>query len=339
MAEKLGVAVHGAGWVAGEHIKAYIGNPNTEVRVVNSRREESARRKRDETGLDCDISTSYDEVLARADVDIISICTPNDLHPDETVKAADAGKHILIEKPVAIDLDNLMRMAAGVEKAGVKTVVSFVLRWNPLVKTLKAMVEDGAFGDIFYAETDYWHNIGDWYPGYKWAITKAQGGSAMLFGGCHALDTLRWLAGDVAEVSAYSCKGSNNEYEYDTTCVASLKLANGGVGKVSASFEGQLPYRFNIDLLGTKGTARNNTIYSDKFPGQTDFATIPTVLPDSGEVEHHEFQQEIDHFVDCILNDVESHVNLADAVKTHQVCLAIDQSAAEGGQPVKLPLA
>ena len=72
---------------------------------------------------------------------------------------------------------------------------------------------------------------------------------------------------------------------------------------------------------------------------ETVFVTVPTVLPDSGDVAHHEFQEEIDHLVDCILNDVESHVNLADAVKTHQVCLAIDQSAADGGRPVKLPLA
>lgn len=339
MAEKkMGVAVHGAGWVAGEHIKAYTNNPHTEVRVISSRREGSARKKREEAKLDCDILTNYDEVVARKDIDIISICTPNNLHPIETIKAAQAGKHILIEKPVAIDLDSLNQMAAVVKKAKVKTVVSFVLRWNPLVRTLKAMIEDGALGELFYAETDYWHNIGDWYTGYRWAITREQCGSAMLFSGCHAIDCLRYLAGEIVEVSAYSCRGPESEYAYEPMTVAILKLANGGVGKVSVCFVGKLPYRFNIDLLGSKGSARNNQIISDKYPGQTDFVTIPTVLPDSSDVAHHEFQAEIDHFVDCILKDEESHVNLADAVKTHQVALAIDQSAAEH-RPVKLPLA
>jgi len=71
--------------------------------------------------------------------------------------------------------------------------------------------------------------------------------------------------------------------------------------------------------------------------GQTDMAIIPTILPDSGDVTHHPFQGEIDHFVDCILNDVESHVNLADAAKTHQVCFALDESAAKDGEKVRLP--
>jgi predicted dehydrogenase len=73
------------------------------------------------------------------------------------------------------------------------------------------------------------------------------------------------------------------------------------------------------------------------MPGQTDFATIPTILPDSGDVTHHPFQGEIDHLVDCILNDKESFVNVEDSVKVHEICLAAEISAREGGS-VKLPL-
>ena len=73
------------------------------------------------------------------------------------------------------------------------------------------------------------------------------------------------------------------------------------------------------------------------MPGQTDFATIPTILPDSGDVTHHPFQGEIDHLVDCILNDKESSANVEDGVKTHEICLAAEISAREGGS-VKLPL-
>jgi predicted dehydrogenase len=118
-----------------------------------------------------------------------------------------------------------------------------------------------------------------------------------------------------------------------------VKFASGAVGKLSSSVDIVAPYQFNIDILGTEGCIRDNRLYSRKLmPGQTHFATIPTILPDSGDVEHHPFVGEINHFVDCILEDRESEVNVEDAVKTHEVCIAMDLSAEQGGQPVKLPL-
>lgn len=337
--KKLGVVVHGAGWVSGEHIKAYINNPNTEVRVVSSRRETSARAKAEENNLDCDISTNFEEVLKRDDIDIVSICTPNHLHPAETISAAEAGKHILIEKPVAMNLTDLKDMRDAVRKAKVKTVVSFVLHWNPFFQTVRSLIDDGTLGKIFLAETDYFHEIGTWYPGYEWSRTKEMGGSSMLFGGCHAIDAIRWFVGsEVTEVTAYSTRGHRQDFEYDPSIVSILRFANGAIGKVGSSFEIDMPYVFNVFVHGTKGVVRNEKMYClEKFPGQRDFITIPTIMPDSGDVTHHPFQGEIDHLVDCILKDEESHVNLEDAVKTHEVALAMDISAEEG-RPIKLPL-
>jgi len=83
--------------------------------------------------------------------------------------------------------------------------------------------------------------------------------------------------------------------------------------------------------VGTLGTIKNNLVYSkQKFPGQTGWATIPTVLPDSGDVTHHPFEGEINHFVECILSGTASPLSLADAAITHRICYALDQSAAEG---------
>ena len=111
MAErKLGAAIHGAGWVAGEHLKAYARNPHCEVVAISSRRESSCRRVALEAGLDPDklaIYTSFDDLLADPRVDVLSICTPNHLHVEEGIKAAKAGKHFIIEKPIAIDLEGL----------------------------------------------------------------------------------------------------------------------------------------------------------------------------------------------------------------------------------------
>ena len=337
MEKKFGAAVWGAGWVAGEHIKAYLNNPHCEIVAIGSRKAESARAKMEQAGLECAIYTDYDELMADERVAIVSICTPNNLHARETIKAANAGKHILIEKPVALNLEDLIAMRDAVRKAGVKTVVSFVLRWNPLFECIKGLQKTPALGKIFLAEVDYWHPLGRWYMGYDWVTTKECGGSMLLSAGCHAVDAIRYfIESEVTEVTAYS--NNAGPCEYDANIIAIMKFENGTIGKVSASWDIRSPYVFNIELLGDHGTLRNNQLYSKALlPGQTKPAEIPTILPDSGDVTHHPFQGEIDHLVECILTDTESHVNLEDAVKTHEVCIAADISAAEG-RPVKLPL-
>jgi predicted dehydrogenase len=293
-----------------------------------------------EAGLDCKIYTDYDHLLADPEVDCISICTPNQLHAEETIKAARAGKHIVIEKPVALNLADLRAMRQAVSGAGVKTVVSFVLRWNPLFDIVKSLLARRAIGDLYYAQVDYWHGIGPWYKQYQWVTKQALGGSSLLAAGCHAVDAIRYLVGaEVTEVRAFE-SGPAFGYEYSPTIVGIVKFDNGVIGKLSSCVQARMPYSFNLDLLGKEGAIRNNRLYSvTMLPGQKEFATIPTILPDSGDVTHHPFQGEIDHFVDCILNDVESHVNLDDAVRTHEVCFALDESAAAGGEKVTLPYA
>jgi predicted dehydrogenase len=333
----LGVAVHGAGWVSGEHIRAFQHNPHTQVVAISSRTRESAETRARETGAtEAALYTDYAAVLADPRVDIVSLCTPPNRHAEETILAAEAGKHILIEKAAANDLESLRAMTAAVKKAGVKTVVSFVARWIPLFQWIDRMLDAQALGPLFYGEVDYWHNIGPQYKQYAWNIKKEVAGSSFLSAGIHAVDALRHFSRDtVVEVMAYSNK-RNPEYEYDTNIVGILKFANGMIGKVSSSFDIASPYVFNIDLLGEKGSIRDNRIFAREFfAGQTDWITVPTIGPDSGDVTHHPFQAQMNHFIDCILNDRESLINLEEGAKSHEVCYALDRSAATG-QPVRL---
>ncbi len=342
MAE-FGVGIVGMGWVAGEHLRAWTNNPHTQVVGVASRTRAGAERKVQEMGVPCHVYDSYDQLLADPNVHIVSICSPNDLHVEQAIAAARAGKHICLEKPIALDVESLRRLRAAVRESGVKTIVSFVLRWNPLFDTIKKFLADDSIGRVFYAESDYFHGIGPWYGQFGWNVKKSVGGSSLLSAGCHAVDALRWFVGaEATEVCAFSARGDGqpfDAYEYDPTAVLIVKFANGTVGKVASSLESKMPYVFNVVLLGDKGSVRNNQFWSkDKFPGQRNFVTIPTIMPDSGDVTHHPFQGEIDHFVECIRNDRESHCNVEDAIKTHEICLAADLSAAHGGEPVKLPL-
>jgi len=336
---KLGVAIHGAGSVAYAHAASWKKNKHVEIVSVSSRTKASAQRLVDEMKLDCPAHDSYEAVLKDDRVDIVNLSGPNHVHAEQGIAAAAAGKHLLIEKPMVITMEENRALRDAVTGAGVKSVVSFVLRWNPLFDNLKSLLAQETIGELFYIEVDYWHGISDWYTGWEWARTKNTGGSAMLLGGCHAMDAIRWFAGD--EVVEVSAMGNNQmgRYEYDANVVAILKFNGGAIGKTSVLFDAEMPYSFNIDLVGTEGTLRENRLWSKKLlPGQTDWAKLPTIMPDSGDVDHHPFDAEMNHLVDCIRNDCESHCNIADAYHTHEVCMAIDRSLAAGGRPIPLPL-
>ena len=162
--KELGVGIIGTGWVSGEYIRAFEANPHTEVVGLVSRDRERAKAKAEAFHAPhCRAYDRLDEMLADSSIQIVVICTPNHLHVEQGVAAAQAGKHLVLEKPVAIDLEGLRKLQAAVRSARVRTVTSFVLRWNPLFEMIKAFLADGVLGNLFLAEVDYFHGIGPWY--------------------------------------------------------------------------------------------------------------------------------------------------------------------------------
>jgi predicted dehydrogenase len=324
--------------VAGEYWKAITACKDAELYGVFSGNADYARSRMTEQGIDARLFTRFEDAVQDPHVDAVVLCSMPDVRMEQAVSAARHGKHLVIEKPIAMNRLELRKMAETLEKHPVRTVVSFVLRWNESFDTTKALIDDDAIGRIVMAQIDYWHHVGPQYGLYKWCRTKQYGGSSMIAAGCHAVDAVRYFAGEITEVSAYGCQSrTNSEYEFDPNTIAVFKLKNGGIGKVSVSIECATPYKFNVHLLGEKGTILNNQLYSHKFPGQTDYATIPTVLPDNGDVAHHPFSREIDEFVEAIAAGTKTRCDFFDACKTMEVCFAVDESIATGAS-VKLPM-
>jgi predicted dehydrogenase len=333
--EKLGVGIIGCGWVAGEYVKAFEKDERSEVRALVSRNRANAERYRDQYGLKCNIETDANVMLQQDNLDIAVVCTPHNLHTKYVVAAVEAGKNVIIEKPVAITMEDVTKQQDAVKKNNVKTLVSFVLHWNPLLMTIDRLIEQGVFGDIFMVEVDYLHRI--WMTiEEKWYASREKSGTAILKGGCHAVDALRWFARSEAEqVCAYQVK-TNNPLEYPGTISVNVKFKDGKIGRSTTSFDAQMPYRFNIGVYGTEGSIRNDELFAPKlFPGQDDFMKIPCILPDSGDVAHHPFQGEVSHFLDCIIDDKRPFPDLDDAAKTQAICFAADLSA-ESGRPVNI---
>jgi len=357
-----GVLIHGAGWVATQHLAAFGNNPATRVLAISSRTLSSARRHAAAAGLKQ--AACYDDfakALRHPGVDIGVICTPQHVHCENVLAAALAGKHLVIEKPAGISLTELRRMRDAVRRAGVQTVVSFVLRWNPLFRKLKALSAAGAFGRVYSVEADYLSHNGSWWSGWADTCTVKNGVSAMLVAGCHAIDALRWFAGagefeaanpvEVFALAGGYRKGRTTEFnpfrnawvegvpamEYDGLEMALVKFDNGVLGKVSVNFDCIMPYRFPIRIFGDRGTVFDNRVWSHKFPKQKQWVELPDLQPDSSDVSHHPFQAEIDHFVECLQQGVESHCNLQDAIRTHEVAFAALECY-RTRRPVRLPL-
>jgi predicted dehydrogenase len=361
---KLGVGVSGVGWCGAQHIGAFQKNPHVAVTWLHGRDKERSRQTLAKAGLSVPgarLTTRFEDLLEAPDVDIISITTPNHLHADQAVAAAHAGKHIVLEKPTGLDEAELVRIRDAVRAAGVRTIVSFELRYNPFIRFAHWMRQSGRLGDIRFARTQYLSHVTDWYPGWSWVRTKESGRSHLLAAGCHAVDALRWCSGrEVTEVSAFHTHYTEG-YEWPTSIVVNAKLEKGALGNVTSSTDFKLPYHFEVELMGDRATLRQDLIQT--LEGSLDIEElrhanpIPDVslepaadglgrpairivcpMPGSADVSHHPFQAEIDELVDAVLKGQDTMIDVFDAQKTMEVCLAADRSAERGGVPVTLPL-
>ena len=361
---KLGVGISGIGWCGAQHIAAFRKNPHVEVTWLQGRDEERSRQTLAKEGLSpggAKLTTRFEDLLEAPDVDIISITTPNHLHADQAVAAARAGKHFVLEKPTGLDEAELERIRDAVRAARVRTIVSFELRYNPFLRFAHWLRESGRLGEIRFARTQYLSHVTDWYPGWSWVRTKASGRSHLLAAGCHAVDALRWCSGrEVVEVSAFHTHYTEG-YEWPTSILVNAKLERGALGHVTSSTDFMLPYNFQVELMGDRATLRQDLLQTlDGAPDLEDLRRanpIPDVrlepaadgldrpairivcpMPGSADVSHHPFQAEIDELVDCVREGRDTMLDVFDAQKTMEVCLAADRSAASGGTPVALPL-
>lgn len=339
---QLNIGIVGLGWVAGAHIEAFNHIPDAKVTAVCSRRELNEAELATKYGTPLKAYRSYEEMLADPSIHVIDICTPHPLHAAQAIAAAKAGKHLIIEKPIALSYDDAKAIRAAIREAGVQSCVCFEVRFSAQFNVLRSAIDEGLLGQLHYGEVDYYHGIGPWYGQFPWNVKKEFGGSSLLTAGCHAMDLLlNFMGGEVEEVTSYSTRSTSpifEPYEYDTSIVTILKFKEGRVGKCASIVDCQQPYYFHIHLVGSEGSVLDNKIYSAKLKGlnKAKWSTLETALIDSGDVKDHPYLPQFRAFVESVrtkrpmpLTDFET------AFHSHRVVFAADLSAAEK-RPVKL---
>jgi len=334
---ELGIGVVGTGGVAGAHIENWKRVAGAEIVAIASRRRERAAAKAAAHGVQATPYGALEALLADNRVHVVTLCTPHAEHPEQAIACAEAGKHVVIEKPVALDRRNLARMLGAVERAGVRTSVCFELHWIGSFQATRRLIEAGRIGTPFYGEAGYYHGIGPDNPQFQWGHhTPAGGGSAMLTAGCHALDGLIHLMNDrVSEVTAFANTSPANAYgyAYAPNVQALLRFASGAIGKVGVSLECRNPYHFPVMIQGEQGTIRDNRLWSTDLPEARTWIELPVDVPGSGDVADHPFLGQFREFAECLRAGRDPHNNLAAAAHVHDVCFAIDDAVAAGGAP------
>lgn len=250
-----GWGIVGAGVIAPNHAKAVATNmPRAQLIGVCDVVPEKAEQLAEQFGAEL-ATTDLDELLARPDIDIISVCVPSGRHSEIIQRAARAGKHVLTEKPLDITRESMDAALAAVREAGVKLGCVFQRRTSPFNREIRRMVQDGELGTILYADLsgkDF--RAPEYYLTGEWRGTIALDRGCLMNQGVHAMDLFLWLVGQpVVEVSAF-WDHLARDIEAEDTIVGSLRFANGALGSVlytTSSSRRGLPQ--HIGVHGTGG--------------------------------------------------------------------------------------
>lgn len=330
--KELKMAVVGVRSFGARHARAVYNGKNTRLMKVCDIEEEYAKKIAEE--LSVPYCTDFEEILNDKEIEAVSLAVPDQLHVEMSIKALKAGKHVLCEKPLALELSECKKMVAEAKKYDKKMMVGQICRYTPSFVKAKKLVDSGEIGKLFFVESEYAHD----YVGIDtpWRLDKKRHG--VIGGACHAIDLLRWIAGDVTEVSAFSNHFMLPDWPTDDCTVAIMKYESGCIGKVFCSTGCKRKYTMRTVLYGTEGTI----IVDNKSDTMTLFKNViedgeniygerckDLEIKIPTEVNNHNVELEIDEFANTVLNDLPLEIDAREGAKTVAIAEAIVNAAAE----------
>ena len=331
---KLLIGLAGAGWIGQHHGENAAVNPHAELAAVYNPDTDKARTFVRRCGAAATVYRSYEELLQHPGLQAVIIASPNAAHAGQAIAAAQAGKHVYLEKPMAITLEDCRRVAETVQRAGVKLAMGYHRRLNPLAQYARRLIAEGKLGELVLAESDYFHHVpGDWDI-WAWAGKKDVAGTPIHGGTGHNIDLLRSFCGEVAEVSCYRDVKMPRKIQMETEDIAvlSLRFESGVLGRVGLFLGPILPFRFTLRLFGTRGTLDNNRVWLDTMPGFEEGIRLPEAwIPDNVQGGVSEtWKQALDAFIEDVVLDRPPLNDAVSGFNTAAVCFAALESARQG---------
>ena len=328
------IAIISASEMGKVHIEAVTRNPKLELAAICDIDEERLKAAGEKFGVKT-LYTDYRDILKDDSIEAVLVATPDQLHREMTIAALESGKHVLCEKPMALSLEDCRAMIDASKRTGKKLMIGQICRYTPGFIAAKKLVEDGEIGELFFVESEYAHDYSKIGGAGNWRRTADRHG--FLGGGCHAVDLLRWIAGDPTEVFAYSNRKMLTDWPVDDCTISVMRFPNDVIGKVFVSIGCKRGYTMRTVLYGSKGTIIcDNTspeLQLFKVTEDKDEFTVPHMIP--VQVNNHNAYGELDEFADVIAGDLPVRTTGAEGAATVAACLAAVESS-RLGLPVKV---
>jgi predicted dehydrogenase len=310
-------------------IPAINASPRSELAAVASRDLNKARAYAKEWKIPSAYG-SYEELLAAPDIDVIYNPLPNHLHPEWSIKALQAGKHVLCEKPFALTLPEVDAMIAAATSTGRVLMEAFMYRHHPMTLKVRELVETGAIGEVRYLRGAFSFVL-DRPGNIRWQ--PETGGGSLWDIGCYPASYARMIMG-AAPVEVY---GSQilGESGVDLSFNGQLRYVNGAYAQIESSF--QLPYYTSIEIRGTHGTILVPTPFN---PSQAQTKIDLIHDGDQQEIKFdfpHLYLGEVENMADAILAKKEPRLPLSETREMIATLIALYRSAAEN-RPLALEL-
>lgn len=350
------IAVIGTGGISECHINGYLKNPDTELYALCDINKERVTEKAKRYGVPLERTfTDKDEMLrVLPEIDAVSVCTWNSAHAECTIAALNAGKHVLCEKPMAMNAQQAQAMLDAARKNKRILMIGFVRRHGRDAKLVKDFIDRGSFGDIYYAKAMYMRRNGS--PGGWFSDKSRSGGGPVIDLGVHVIDLTRYLMGNPkpvsvfaatndklknrpgikkAGVSDYKASDVKNDdiYDVEDFACAMIRFDNGAVVNLETSFSINGKPSGEIDLFGTKAGC-NIDPEVHIYNVTNDYLTDCNFYGDTSFDFSSSFEAEVFHYVDCIMGRAQCIAPGEDGLEIMKILDAIYESAKTGHEVI-----
>jgi UDP-N-acetyl-2-amino-2-deoxyglucuronate dehydrogenase len=340
---KIKVALVGCGRIAQKHFDAIKAHKNDLELVAVC---ETTRTRLDEIQQQHHVQgfQNYNDLLIESDADMVILCTPSGLHPEQTISAARAGKHIMTEKPMATRWKDALAMVKACDEARKRLFVVKQNRRNATLQLLKRAVEEKRFGRIYMVHLNvFWTRPQAYYDQGKWRGTWELDGGAFMNQASHYVDLLEWLIGPIADVQAMTGTLAR-DIEVEDTGVMNVRWRNGALGSMAVTML-TFPknYEGSITIIGEKGTVRVggvavNDIQTWEFDEEKDYdAQVKEANYQTTSVYGFGHPLYYKNVIDVLRGEAELETDGREGLKSVEVLIAAYLSARDG-RTVSLPL-